>query len=84
MSNILDKAKSIEEYIINFRRDLHENPELSEQEFKTQEKIMKELDKLGIPYKKAGNTSLIATLKGAKPGKTVALRGDIDALPIIE
>lgn len=84
MSNIFDKAKSVEEYIINFRRDLHENPELSGQEFKTQEKIMKELDKLGIPYKKAGNTSLIATLKGAKPGKTVALRGDIDALPIIE
>lgn len=84
MSNILDKAKSIEEYIINFRRDLHENPELSGQEFKTQEKIIRELDKLGIPYKKAGNASLIAVLKGGKPGKTIALRGDIDALPIIE
>jgi amidohydrolase len=84
MLNMLDKAKSIEEYIINFRRDLHENPELSGQEFRTQEKIMKELDKLGIPYKKAGNASLIAILKGAKPGKTIALRGDIDALPIIE
>ncbi|WP_238881975.1 amidohydrolase [Clostridium sp. YIM B02551] len=84
MSNILDKAKLNEDYIINFRRDLHENPELSGQEFKTQEKIMKELDKLGIPYKKAGNTSLIATLKGGKSGKTVALRGDIDALPVKE
>ena len=84
MSDILDKAKSIEEYIIKFRRDLHENPELSGQEFKTQEKIMKELDKLGIPYKQAGNTSLIATLKGGKSGKTIALRGDIDALPIKE
>jgi amidohydrolase len=84
MPNILDKAKSIEDYIINFRRSLHENPELSEQEFKTQEKIMKELDKLGIPYRKAGNASLIATLKGTKSGKTIALRGDIDALPITE
>lgn len=84
MLNILDKARSIEDYIINFGRNLHENPELSGQEFKTQEKIMKELDKLGIPYKKAGNTSLIATLKGARSGKTVALRGDIDALPIKE
>ena len=84
LSNILNNAKSIEEYIINFRRDLHENPELSGQEFKTQEKIIKELDKLGIPYKKAGNTSLIATLKGGKSGKTVALRGDIDALPVKE
>lgn len=84
MLNILDKAKEIENYIINFRRDLHENPELSGQEFETQKKIMKELDKLGITYKKAGNTSLIATLKGGKDGKTVALRGDIDALPIKE
>lgn len=84
MSEILDKAKSIEDYIISFRRSLHEDPELSGQEFKTQEKIMKELDKLGIPYRKAGNTSLIATLKGAKSGKTIALRGDIDALPINE
>ena len=84
MLNILDKAKEIENYIINFRRDLHENPELSGQEFKTQKKIMKELDKLGITYKKAGNTSLIAILKGGKDGKTVALRGDIDALPIKE
>jgi amidohydrolase len=84
MSNIIEKAKSIEEYIINFRRDLHKNPELSGQEFKTQEKIMKDLDKLGIPYKKAGNASLIATLKGGKNGKTIALRGDIDALPVKE
>ena len=84
MSNILDKAKSIEEYIINFRRDLHENPELSGQEFRTQEKIMEELDKLGIPYIKAGNASLIAFVKGGKGGKTVALRGDFDALPIKE
>ncbi|WNY98460.1 amidohydrolase [Sulfurospirillum sp. 'SP'] len=84
MLNILDKAKEIENYIINFRRDLHENPELSGQEFETQKKIMKELDKLGITYKKAGNTSLIAILKGGKDGKTVALRGDIDALPIKE
>ena len=84
MSNILDKAKSIEDYIVSFRRNLHENPELSGQEFKTQEKIMKELDVLGIPYLKAGNTSLIAELEGGKPGKTIALRGDIDALPINE
>lgn len=84
MSNILEKAKSLEDYIIKFRRDLHENPELSGQEIKTQEKLMKELDALGVPYKKAGNTSLIATLKGGKNGKTVALRADIDALPIKE
>jgi amidohydrolase len=84
MSDILDKAKEVEKYVIAFRRELHENPELSGQEFKTQEKIMRELDKLGIPYEKAGNTSIIATLKGKKSGKTIALRGDIDALPVQE
>lgn len=84
MLDILNKAKSVEDYVIAFRRNFHENPELSGQEFKTQETIMKELDNLGIPCRKAGNASLIATLKGGKEGKTVALRGDIDALPIIE
>jgi amidohydrolase len=80
----MEQVKSIEDYIINFRRDLHENPELSGQEFHTQEKIMKELDDLGIRYRKAGSTSIIAELEGGKPGKTIALRGDIDALPINE
>lgn len=84
MLNPLDKAIEIEDYIINFRRDLHEHPELSGQEYRTQEKIMKELDNLKIPYKKAGNTSLIATINSGKAGKTIALRGDIDALPIQE
>lgn len=42
------------------------------------------MDKLGVPYRKVGNSSLIATLKGAKSGRTIALRGDIDALPINE
>ena len=84
MSSILAKARSIEDYIINFRRSLHEEPELSGQEFKTQEKIRAELDKLGIACRKAGDASLIATLKGARRGRTIALRGDIDALPIKE
>lgn len=84
MIDPLVKAKEIEEYVINFRRELHRHPELSGQEYKTQEKIMKELDKLQIPYKKAGNTSIIASLKGENKGKTIALRGDIDALPINE
>ncbi|PTV93228.1 amidohydrolase [Halanaerobium saccharolyticum] len=84
MSDILEKAKTIEDYIIKFRRDLHKNPELSGEEYNTQAKIMSELDKLGIEYQKAGNTSLIATLRGEKSEKTIALRGDMDALPIKE
>lgn len=85
MEDIIDKAKGVEERVIAIRRELHENPELSGQEFETQKRIMRELDELGIPYRKVGTTSLIATLKGGKPGnKTVALRADHDALPIKE
>lgn len=84
MSEILEKVNKIEPYIIDIRRTLHQYPELSGQEVETQKRIMAELDKIGIPYRKAGATSLIATLKGGKPGKTVALRADIDALPVKE
>lgn len=58
MLNILEIVKKVEEYIINFRRLLHEEPELSGKEVKTQEKIIAELDKIGLPYKKVGNTSI--------------------------
>jgi len=82
--NILNRVKTIEDYIINIRRELHQHPELSGREYKTQQKIIEELDKLGIPYEKVGTTSLIAILKGKKVGKVIALRADIDALPIEE
>jgi len=81
---MLKKAQEVESYVVNLRRYFHENPELSCQEFKTQEKIMEELDALGIPYEKAGSTSLIAKINAGKGSKTVALRADTDALPVIE
>lgn len=84
MSDILNKAKSIQAYMISIHRWLHQNPELSGQEFAAQAKIMPELDQLHIPDKKAGNTSLIATLLGAQSGKTIALRAETDAVPIQE
>lgn len=84
MSNILEKSKGIEDYIVSFRREMHENPELSGQEVRTQARIIEELEKLGVEYRKAGRTSIIAWIKGDKPGKTVMLRGDIDALPVLE
>ena len=82
--NAVEKVKAVEDYVVAVRRYFHENPELSGQEFKTQEKIIQELNEMGIPNVKAGSASVIGTLVGGKPGKTVALRGDIDALPIIE
>ena len=82
--NFIDKVKEVESKVIEDRRHLHENPELSGQEFETQKYIMKKLEELNIPYEKVGTTSLVGHIKGGKPGKTVALRADIDALPVIE
>ncbi|WP_455539335.1 amidohydrolase [Terrisporobacter sp.] len=85
MSNsVLDQVKKHEEEIIKLRRYIHENPELSGKEYNTKKAILEELSNLGLEIKEVGNTSIIATLKGNNPGKTVALRADMDALPIIE
>ena len=77
-------AEAVQPEVVAFRRDLHEHPEASFQEFRTTEQIAKEMDKLGIPYRRFEPTGLIAEIKGGKPGKTIALRADIDALPIRE
>lgn len=82
--NIREMAKAVEPKIIAFRRDLHQHPEASFHEFRTTDQIAKQLDELGIPYRRFEPTGLIAELKGGKPGKTVALRADIDALNITE
>jgi len=75
----------IEEKVISWRRDIHENPELSNREFKTAEKIAKHLKSLGIQVQtKIAHTGVVGLLKGKKGGKVVALRADIDALPVTE
>ncbi len=74
------------EQIISIRRHLHEHPELSFEEHKTSAYIQEQLKKLNIPFK-AGfvTTGIIGYLKGKNPGKrTIALRADMDALPIQE
>lgn len=81
---MLDNAKKYEQYMIDIRRHLHMNPELSGQEFNTKKLVVEELNKLGIEVKETSGTSIIGILKGAKEGKTVALRADMDALPIVE
>jgi amidohydrolase len=70
--------------MIAFRRQLHKNPELSWEEVQTTKDIAAQLDETGIPYKLTEPTGLIAEIKGGKPGKTIALRADIDALPVQE
>ncbi|MBU2525064.1 MAG: amidohydrolase [Bacteroidetes bacterium] len=78
-------ADAIETKVIDWRRDIHENPELSNREFKTAEKIAKHLESLGIEvHTGIAKTGVVGVLKGDKPGKTVALRADMDALPVTE
>ncbi|WP_010516640.1 amidohydrolase [Croceivirga radicis] len=82
----LEKSyKDVEEKVIAWRHDIHQNPELSNREFKTAEKIAKHLKSLGIEVQTGvAHTGVVGVLKGKRPGKVVALRADIDALPVTE
>ena len=76
---------SVKDKVIEWRRDFHENPELSNREFKTAEKIAKHLRSLGIEVQTGvAKTGVVGLLKGDHPGKVVALRADIDGLPVTE
>jgi amidohydrolase len=82
---IEQKAKAILPKVIEWRRNIHQNPELGNREFKTAELIAAHLKKLGIEVQTGvAKTGVVGTLKGGKPGPVVALRADIDALPIKE
>ncbi len=71
--------------LVSMRRKIHENPELGFQEFETAAFIKAELDKLGISYRsEIARTGIIATIEGSRPGKTLLIRADMDALPMIE
>ena len=70
------------EELTSLRRQLHSEPELSWQEENTTKFVCAYLENLGIPYRRTEPTGVIAEIKGGKPGKTVALRGDMDALSV--
>lgn len=79
------KADEIEEKVIEWRHYFHEHPELSNREFKTAEKIAGFLKDLGLEVKTGiAHTGVVGILKGNKPGPVVALRADIDGLPVTE
>lgn len=83
-NSITASIKKHTEAMIAFRRDLHSHPELPFEEVRTTQRIAEELAKIGIEYRLTEPTGIIADIKGGKPGKTVALRADIDALPVQE
>lgn len=80
LKSLVDAEK---EWIISLRRKLHRIPEDGFQEFKTQRLIMDTLDEIGIPYT-TERTWVIGLIEGAQPGETVAIRADMDALPLTE
>ncbi|MDQ0859709.1 M20 family metallopeptidase [Bacillus sp. V2I10] len=81
---IKDRIHMNSEELIELRRKLHSEPELPWEEEKTTAFICEYLENLGIPFRKMQPTGVIAAIEGGKPGKTVALRGDMDALPVQE
>jgi amidohydrolase len=85
--NVLELARVYEQDIIALRRDFHAHPELSWKEFRTCGVVMQELQKLGIPCVKVAETGVVAMIEGTGNegnGKTIALRADMDALPVKE
>ena len=78
-------SDKIEQKVIEWRRHVHQNPELSNREFETAKYIETHLRSLGISVQTGvAKTGVVGILKGKKPGKVVALRADIDALPVTE
>lgn len=85
VSKIDQKARSIEEKIVQWRRHFHQNPELGNREIKTAEKVANHLKELGIEVQTGvAHTGVVGLLKGGKPGPVVALRADMDGLPVTE
>ncbi|PWB72005.1 MAG: amidohydrolase [Anaerolineales bacterium] len=85
MNNFLSKARELFPYTQSLRRDFHMHPELGFREIRTSGIVAKELEALGIEVTKGvGRTGVVGMLEGGKPGPTLLLRFDMDALPITE
>ncbi|MFY4008288.1 amidohydrolase [Achromobacter denitrificans] len=84
-AQIDQRARAIEDKLIAWRRDIHQHPELGNQETRTAKLVADHLRALGMDVKTGvAGTGVVAVLKGGKPGPVVALRADMDALPVKE
>src|SRR3981081_2864485 len=82
---IITAADKIEPKTIAWRRDFHQNPELGNREFRTAKIIADHLRSLGLDVKEGvGKTGVVGILQGSKPGPVIALRADMDGLPLVE
>ena len=85
LRQITEKTQQVLPEIVEIRRDIHAHPELSFQEVRTSEKVASTLERLGLEVKRnIATTGVVGLLRGASEGPTVALRADMDALPIEE
>lgn len=83
VNDLYDKARQIAPWMVEIRRALHRIPENGFQEFKTQALLMARLTEMGVPFE-THRTWIVADINGGRPGPTVALRADMDALPVTE
>jgi amidohydrolase len=84
-AEIRARTAAIEERLVGWRRDIHEHPELGDQETRTAQLVAEHLQSLGLDVRTGvARTGVVAILEGAKPGPMVALRADMDALPVKE
>ncbi|MEQ8954268.1 MAG: amidohydrolase [Gammaproteobacteria bacterium] len=82
---ITERSAAIEDKVIAWRRDIHEHPELSNREFRTAELVAEHLRSLDIEVETGvAHTGVVGVLRGGLPGPVVALRADMDALPVVE
>jgi amidohydrolase len=85
ISDLDTRAKALEAKVVAWRRDIHQHPELSNREERTAKLVADHLKGLGIEVRTGvAHTGVVGVLKGGKPGPTVALRADMDALPVTE
>jgi amidohydrolase len=84
-THLKEATAAIEPRLVEIRRDIHKVPELAFQEVRTAGIVAAELTRLGIPHRTGvGRTGVIGTIEGGRPGPTLAIRADMDALPIHE
>lgn len=84
MDKILEQAKLIKDDIVEYRRTIHNNPEVGDTLPKTKAYVMDKLKEFGYEPQEICESGIVATIQGAKPGKTFLLRADMDALPVEE
>jgi amidohydrolase len=84
-ADVARRIDGIESQVIAWRRDLHQNPELGNREFRTSKLVAEHLRRLGLEVRTdVAYTGVVGVLKGGLPGRVVALRADMDALPVVE